>query len=68
MTKVKTLILVTYNDKYGSGIDLSNEVIVESEADFKKWLKERNLERVNDGERYEGEDEFTLHNINLIQY
>jgi hypothetical protein len=68
MKKQQTLILVMYNDKYGSGDDITNEVVVKSEADFRKWLKERNKARVSDGERHEGEDEFTLHYINLVQY
>lgn len=66
MTKLKTLILVTYNDSNGD--DFSNEIIVESEKDFKRWLKERNKERVSDGEIEESENEFTLEYIKLIQY
>jgi len=68
MKKVTTLLLVTYNDKYGSGDDITNEVIVKSEADFKRWLKERNKQRISDGEREEHEDEFTLWHINLVKY
>jgi hypothetical protein len=64
----KTLILVTYNDRYGNGNDISNEVIVECEADFIRWLRERNEQRLSDGEREEAEDEFTLQQINLVQY
>jgi heme/copper-type cytochrome/quinol oxidase subunit 2 len=66
MAKLKTLILVTYNDSNGD--DFSNEIIVESEKDFKRWLKERNKERVSDGEMEESENEFTLQYIKLIQY
>lgn len=68
MKKQETLIIVMYNDKYGSGNNTTNEVIVKSEADFKKWLKERNKARLSDGEMLEREDEFTLHYINLVTY
>jgi heme/copper-type cytochrome/quinol oxidase subunit 2 len=66
MKKVKTLILVTYNDMNGD--DFTNEVIVESEKDFKRWLKERNKERLRDGEIEEYESEFSLEYLNLIKY
>ena len=66
MAKLKTLLLVTYNDS--NGCDFSNEIIVKSEKDFKRWLKERNKERVRDGEIEESETEFTIEYINLIQY
>lgn len=64
----KTLILVTYNDRYGNGNDISNEVIVECETDFIRWLRERNEQRLADGETEETKDEFTLQQINLVQY
>jgi hypothetical protein len=66
MAKLKTLLLVTYNDINGD--DFSNEIIVKSEKDFKRWLKERNKERVRDGEIEESETRFTIEYINLIQY
>lgn len=66
MARIKTLLLVTYNDSNGE--DFSNEILVKSEKDFKRWLKERNKERVSNGEIEESEREFTLEYINLIQY
>ena len=66
MKKVKTLILVTYN--HYNNEDYSHEIIVESEKDFKRWLKERNKERLRDGEIEEYESEFSLQYLNLIKY
>jgi len=66
--EIKTLILVVYNDKYGNGNSITNEVIVRSEADFNRWRRERNSKRIDEGEMPETADEFTLHYINLVTY
>jgi hypothetical protein len=62
-----TYYIVQYNDRYGNGNDKFNECIVESEKDFKRWLKQYNKERVADGNEPEGEEEFDLLPINLFK-
>ena len=52
--KSKTLYVVQYNDRYGNG-NTKLEVIVENEAQFKKWLEEHNEERRLD---YDNDDDF----------
>jgi len=66
MKKVTSLLLVNYY--HNNGDDVTYEVIVKSEADFKKWLKERNKQRISDGEKEQHENEFTLWHINLVKY
>jgi len=66
--QTKTLIIVIYNDRYGNGDNTSNEVILESEKDFDRWLRERNKQRLSEGEMEESANEFTLQYINLVQY
>jgi hypothetical protein len=50
------IYLVVYNDCYGNGDNDSYEGYVKSKADFKKWLKKHNLERI--GEAGHVEDEY----------
>ena len=61
------LILVRYNDRYGNGTNKTDEVIVKSKADFKRWLKEWNAERKGMGAMKESEDEFDLIEIEFFQ-
>ena len=62
-----TYYIVQYNDCYGNGDQKQNEVLVKNEAGFWKWLKQRNKERVADGNEPEGEEEFDLLPINLFK-
>ena len=61
------LILVRYNDRYGNGTNKTDEVIVKSKADFKRWLKEWNAERKGMGAMKESEDEFDLIEIEFFE-
>ena len=63
--KTKTLYVVRYNDCYGNG-DTNLEVIVESKDDFKKWLKQHNEDRQENGEIEEYEEEFDLIPLELF--
>jgi len=63
--KTKTLYVVRYNDCYGNG-DSNLEVIVESKDDFKKWLKQHNEDREENGEIEENEEEFDLIPLELF--
>jgi hypothetical protein len=63
--KTKTLYVVRYNDCYGNG-DTYLEVIVESKDDFKKWLKQHNEDRQENGEIEEYEEEFDLIPLELF--
>jgi hypothetical protein len=65
--KETTFYIVQYNDCYGNGDDKSNEVLVNNEAGFWKWLKQRNKERVAAGEMEEQVEEFDLIPINLFK-
>ncbi len=56
----ETLYIVQYNDCYGNGDQKSNEVLVDNEAGFWKWLAQRNEERVAAGEMEEQVEEFDL--------
>lgn len=58
--KEETLYIVQYNDCYGNGDQKSNEVLVDNEAGFWKWLAQRNEERVAAGEMEEQVEEFDL--------
>jgi hypothetical protein len=55
-----TLYIVQYNDCYGNGDQKQNEVLVDNEAGFWKWLALRNEERVAAGEMEEQVEEFDL--------
>ncbi len=63
--KTKTLYVVRYNDCYGNG-DTYLEVIVESKDDFKKWLKQHNEDREENGEIEDNEEEFDLIPLELF--
>jgi hypothetical protein len=58
--KEETLYIVQYNDCYGNGDQKSNEVLVDNEAGFWKWLAQRNEERVAAGDMEEQVEEFDL--------
>ena len=62
----KILYIVKYNDCYGNGKDTSYEIIVESEEDFKVWLKHHNEVREANGDGHEGEEEFDLIELGLF--
>lgn len=63
--KQKTFYIVQYNDCYGNGDNKKIEALLESEDEFRKWLKEWNKERKAMGATPENEEEFNLIPINL---
>jgi hypothetical protein len=65
--KETTLYIVQYNDCYGNGDQKSNEVLVKDEAAFWRWLKQRNKERIAEGEMEEQVEEFDLIPITLFK-
>ena len=65
--KETTLYIVQYNDCYGNGDQKSNEVLVKDEATFWRWLKQRNKERIAEGEMEEQVEEFDLIPITLFK-
>jgi len=65
--KETTFYIVQYNDCYGNGDQKSNEVLVKDEATFWRWLKQRNKERIAEGEMEEQVEEFDLIPITLFK-
>lgn len=65
---IKQVWVVRYNDCYGNGDDIRIEVVLHSEKDFKKWLKEHNRERKEMGEMKENKEEFDLIPVNLLTF
>jgi hypothetical protein len=65
--KETTFYIVQYNDCYGNGDQKSNEVLVKDEAAFWRWLKQRNKERIAEGEMEEQVEEFDLIPITLFK-
>lgn len=62
----KKFFAVEYTDKYNSGQDRKIEVILQSEKDFKKWIRQHNEERLKDGEIPESADDFSITPVNLF--
>ncbi len=62
----KTFYIVKYNDAYGNGDDTSIETLLESEKDFKKWLRQHNKERKENGELTEKAEEFDIIPVELF--
>jgi hypothetical protein len=62
-----TFYIVQYNDRYGNGNDTKIEVLVRSQLEFNKWLKEHNAERIAMEEEPEGIEEFNLIPISLYE-
>lgn len=56
--------LVRYNDCYGNGNNKTDEIIVKSKDDFKRWLKKHNDER--DGME-ESAEEFDLIELEIFK-
>jgi hypothetical protein len=66
MTQEQTFYIVKYNDTYGNGDETSIEALLKSEKDFKKWLKEHNKERRENGEDRELAEEFDVIPVQLF--
>ena len=74
MSKEKQVYLVTYNAHYDE-IDnaITEGCIVATDHEdankkFLKWLDKHNAERVDAGESEEGEEEFDLGEVNILDY
>jgi len=66
MQQEQTFYIVKYNDTYGNGDETSIEALLRSEKDFKKWLKEHNKERKENGEQRELAEEFDVVPVQLF--
>lgn len=72
MSKEKQVYLVTYNARYDEPSNETNEGCIvatdyeDANKKFLKWLDKHNAERVDAGESEEGEDEFDLDEIDIL--
>lgn len=74
MSKEKQVYLVTYNACYDEPDNATTEGCIvatdyeDANKKFLKWLDKHNAERVHAEESEEGEDEFDLDEINILDY